>query len=104
MSNNFPKSSIVIPADWPNQWLTPVPDHMPAPQFLDFNVPVDWPSQQSIPEPNHVQEPQPISHDAYPTVPSHRPPLEVTIPEDPLSPASSLGKRSASLTSVVLQP
>jgi len=77
MSNDFPESSIVIPADWP--------------------------SYQLIPVPNHVQEPQPISHDAYPAVPSHCPPLEVTIPEDPPPPASLLGKRSASLTSVILQ-
>jgi len=104
MSDNFPKSSIVIPADWPSQWSIPVPDHMPAPQLLDFDIPVNWPSQQSIPEPDHVQEPQPISHNAYPVVPSHRPPLEVTIPEDPLSPASSLGKCSASPSSVVSQP
>jgi len=104
MSDDFPESSIVIPADWPNYQSIPVPDHVPAPQLLDFDIPVDWPSQQSIPEPNHVQEPQPISCDAYPVVPSHRPPLEVTIPEDPPSPASSLGKRSALPTSVVLQP
>jgi len=104
MSDDFPKSSIVIPADWPNYQSIPVPDHMPAPQLLDFDIPVNWPSQQSIPEPNHVPEPQPTSYDTYPTVPSHHPPLEVTIPEDPLSPASSLGKRSASPTSVVLQP
>jgi len=104
MSNDFPESSIVIPADWPNYQLIPVPDHMPAPQLLDFNIPVDWPSQQSIPEPNHVQEPQPISHNAYPAVPSHCPLLEVTISEDPPSPASSLGKCSASPTSVVSQP
>jgi len=104
MSDNFPESSIVIPADWPNYQLIPVPDHVPAPQLLDFDIPVDWPSQQSIPEPDHMQEPQPISHDAYPVVPSHRPPLEVTIPEDPPSPASSLGKRSTSPTSVVSQP
>jgi len=104
MSDNFPKSSITIPADWPNQWSIPVPDPVPAPQLLDFDIPVDWPSQQSIPELNHVQEPQPISHDAYPAVPSHRPPLEVTIPEDPPSPASSLGKCSASPTSIVSQP
>jgi len=77
MSDDFLESSIVIPANWPSYQLIPVPDHM--------------------------QEPQPISYDAYPTVPSHCPPLEVTIPEDPLSPASSLGKRSASLTSVILQ-
>ena len=88
----------------PNYQSIPVPDHMPVPQLLDFDIPVDWPSQQSIPEPDHVQEPQPISHDVYPTVPSHRPLLEVTIPEDPLSPASSLGKRSASPTSIVSQP
>ena len=104
MSNDFPKSSIVIPANWPNQWSTPVPDHVPAPQLLDFDIPVDWPSQQSIPEPDHMQEPQPISHDTYPAVPSHRPPLEVTIPEDPPSPASLLGKRSILPTSVVSQP
>ena len=104
MSDNFPESSIIIPADWPNYQSIPMPDHMPAPQLLDFNIPVDWPSQHSIPEPDHVQEPQPRSHDAYPVVPSHCPPLEVTIPEDPPSPASSLGKCSASLTSVVSQP
>jgi len=78
MSDDFPESSIVIPADWPSQWSIPVPDHVPAPQPLDF--------------------------DTYPIVPSHRPPLEVNIPEDPLSPASSLGKHSTSLTSVVSQP
>jgi len=104
-----PMSDIAIPADWPpvdwpNYQSNPVSDHMPTPQLLDFDVPIDWPSQQSIPEPNHVEEPQPVSHDTYPAVPSHCPPLEVTIPEDPPSPASSLGKRSASLTSVVLQP
>jgi len=104
MSDDLPESSIVIPADWPNYQSIPVPDHVPAPQLLDFNIPVDWPSQQLIPEPDHVQEPQPTSHNTYPTVPSHRPPLEITIPEDPLSPASSLGKRSTSPTSVVLQP
>jgi len=81
-----------------------VPDHVPVPQLLDFNIPVNWPSQQSIPEPDHMQEPQPISHDAYPTVPSHRPPLEIAIPEDPPSPTSLLGKHSALLTSVVSQP
>jgi len=104
-----PMSDIAIPADWPpadwpNYQSIPAPDHVPVPQLLDFDVPVDWPSQQLIPEPNHVQEPQPIALDAYPAVPSHRPPLEVTIPEDPLSPASSLGKCSASLTSIILQP
>ena len=104
MSDDFPELSIVIPADWPNYQSIPVPDHMPAPQLLDFNIPVDWPSQQSIPEPDHVQEPQPISRDTYPVVPSHHPLLEITIPEDPLSPASLLGKRSASPTSVVSQP
>jgi len=57
MSDDFPKSSINIPADWPSQWSIPVPNHMPAPQLLDFDIPVDWPSQQSIPEPDHVQEP-----------------------------------------------
>jgi len=31
MSDNFPESSIVIPANWPNQWSIPIPDHMPAP-------------------------------------------------------------------------
>jgi len=67
-------------------------------------IPADWPSQQSIPEPDHVQEPQLTSHDTYPVVPSHRPLLEITIPENPPSPASSLGKRSALPTSVVLQP
>jgi len=51
-----------------------------------------------------MPEPQPISHDAYPAVPNHRPPLEVTIPEDPPSPASSLGKHSTSPTSVISQP
>ena len=104
MSDDFPKSSINIPADWPSQWSIPVPNHVPAPQLLDFDIPVDWPSQQSIPEPDHVQEPQPTSHDTYPVVPSHRPPLEITIPEDPPSPASSLGKHSALPTSVVSQP
>jgi len=104
MSDDFPESSIVIPENWPNFQSIPVPDHVPAPQLLDFNIPIDWPSQQSIPEPDHMQEPQPISHDAYPAVPSHRPLLEVTIPEDPPSPASSLGKRSASPTSVISQP
>jgi len=99
-----PMSDIIIPIDWPSHESIPVPDHVPAPQLLDFDIPVDWPSQQSIPEPNHVQEPQPIPQDAYPAVPSHRPPLEVTIPEDPPSPASSLGKRSASPTSIVSQP
>jgi len=78
MSDDFSKSSIVIPANWP--------------------------SQQLIPEPDHVQEPQLTSHDAYPVVPSHRPPLEITIPKDPLSPASSLGKCSTLPTSVVSQP
>jgi len=104
MSDDFPKSSIAIPANWPNQLSIPIPDHVPAPQLLDFNIPIDWPSQQSIPEPDHVQEPQFTSHDAYPAVPSHRPPLEITIPENPLSLASSLGKHSALPTSVVLQP
>jgi len=104
MSDDFPELSIVIPADWPNYQSIPVPDHVPVPQLLDFDIPVNWPSQQSIPEPDHMQEPQPISHDAYPAVPSHRPPLEVTIPEDPPSPASLLGKCSALPTSVVLQP
>jgi len=104
ISDDFPESSIVIPADWPSHQSIPVPDHMPAPQLLDFDIPVDWPSQQSIPEPDHMQEPQPITHDVYPVVPSCRPLLEVTIPEDPPSPASSLGKRSASPTSVVSQP
>jgi len=104
-----PMSDIAIPADWPpadwpNYQSIPAPDHMPVPQLLDFDIPIDWPSQQSIPEPDHMQEPQPISHDAYPAVPSHRPPLEVTIPEDPPSPASSLGKCSASPTSIVSQP
>jgi len=64
MTDDFPESTIVIPADWP--------------------------SQQSIPEPNHVSLPQPISLDAYPVIPSHCPPLEVNIPEDPPPPASSL--------------
>jgi len=104
MSDDFPESSIVIPADWPNYQSIPVPDHVPAPQLLDFNIPIDWPSQYSIPEPDHMQETQPISHDIHPAVPSHRPPLEVTIPEDPLSPASSLGKHSASPNSIVSQP
>jgi len=104
MSDDFPKSSIVIPADWPNYQSIPIPDHVPAPQLLDFDIPVGWPSQQSIPAPDHLQELQPISHDAYPTVPSHRPPLEITIPEDPPSLASSLGKRSALPTSIILQP
>ena len=67
-------------------------------------IPLDWPCQQSIPEPSHVPSPQPMPFDAHPTVPSHRPPLEVNIPEDPPSPASSLGKRSASPSSVVSQP
>ena len=92
------------PTDWPNYQSIPIPDHVPAPQLLDFDIPVGWPSQQSIPAPDHLQELQPISHDAYPTVPSHRPPLEITIPEDPPSPASSLGKCSTSPTSVVSQP
>ena len=104
-----PMSDITIPADWPlanwpNYQSIPVPNHVPAPQLLDFDVPVDWPSQQSIPEPDHVAESQPISRDAYPAVPSHCPPLEIAIPEDPPSPASSLGKCSASPTSIVLQP
>jgi len=38
------KLSIVIPADWPNQLSIPVPDHVPAPQLLDFDIHVDWPS------------------------------------------------------------
>ena len=78
MSDTYPESTIVIPPDWPYQ--------------------------QSIPEPDHVPSPQPMSLEAYPVVPSHRPPLEVDIPEDPLSPASSLGKHSASPSSVVSQP
>ena len=78
MSDNFPESTITIPTDWP--------------------------SQQSIPEPCHVPSPEPMSQDAYPTVPSHRPPLEVNIPEDPPSPASSLGKCSTSPTSIISQP
>jgi len=104
MSDDFPKSSIIIPTNWPNYQSNPVPDHVPVPQLLDFDISIDWPSQQSIPEPDHMQEPQPIPYDAYPAVPSHHPPLEVTIPEDPPSPASSLGKHSASPASVVLQP
>ena len=104
MSDDFPKSSIVIPANWPNQLSIPIPNHVPAPQLLDFDIPVDWPSQQLIPEPDHVQELQPTSHDTYPVAPSHHPPLEVTIPEDPPSPASLLGKHSASPTSVISQP
>jgi len=92
------------PAEWPNSQSIPVPDHVPAPQLLDFDVPANWPSQQSIPEPNHMSSPQPMSFDTYPVVPSHRPPLEVTIPEDPPSPASSLGKRSALPTSIISQP
>ena len=67
-------------------------------------IPPGWPFPQSIPEPSHVPPPQPMSFDAYPAVPSHRPPLKVDIPEDPPSPASSLGKRSASPSSVVSQP
>ena len=67
-------------------------------------IPLDWPYQQSIPEPSHMPSPQPMSFDAYPAVPSHCPPLEVNIPEDPPSPTSSLGKRSASPSSVVSQP
>jgi len=78
MSDDFPESSIVIPAEWPSQHLIPEPDHVPLPQ--------------------------PMPLDASPAVPSHRPLLEVTIPEDPPSPASSLGKHSASPTSIVLQP
>jgi len=103
MSDDFPESSIIIPTDWPNYQSIPIPDHVPAPQLLDFDIPVDWPSQHSIPEPDHVQEPQPISHDAHPAVPNYCPPLEVIIPEDPPSPASSLGKRSTSPTSIVSQ-
>ena len=67
-------------------------------------IPPEWPYQQSILEPSHMPSPQPMSFNVYPTVPSHRPPLEVDIPEDPLSPTSSLGKCSASPSSVVLQP
>ena len=64
----------------------------------------DWPYQQLIPEPSYVPSPQPMSLDAYPATPSHCPLLEVDIPEDPPSPASSLGKCSASPSSIVLQP
>ena len=64
----------------------------------------DWPSQQLIPEPSHMPSPQPMRFDTYPIAPSHCPPLEVNIPEDPLSPASLIGKRSASLSSMVSQP
>ena len=63
----------------------------------------DWPSQQLIPEPSHVPSPQPMCFDAYPIAPSYHPPLEVDIPEDPPSPASSLGKCSASPSSMVSQ-
>jgi len=67
-------------------------------------IPPDWPSQQSIPEPSHMPPPQPMHFNAYPSAPSQCPPLEVDIPEDPPSPASSLGKCSASLSSIVSQP
>jgi len=66
-------------------------------------IPPDWPSQQLIPEPSHVPSPQPMSFDAYPVAPSQCPLLEVTIPKDPLSPASSLGKYSTSPSSVISQ-
>ena len=69
-----------------------------------ITIPPDWPHQQSIPEPSHVPSPQPMPLDAYPAVPSHHPPLEVNIPEDPPSPASSLGKRSTSPSSIISQP
>jgi len=52
MSNDFPESSMVIPANWPSQQSIPVPDHVPVPQLIDF--------------------------DAYPAVPSHRPPIVKT--------------------------
>ena len=69
-----------------------------------ITIPPDWPYQQSIPEPSYMPLPQPMSFDAYPAVPSHHPLLEVDIPEDPPSPASSLGKHSAFPSNVILQP
>ena len=78
ISNAYPESTIVILLDWPSQQLIPEPSHVPSPQLIPFN--------------------------AYPAVPSHCPPLEVDIPEDPPSPASSLGKCSTSPSSVISQP
>jgi len=77
---------------------------MSNPEESTIVIPADWPSQQSIPEPSHVPSPQPMHFDVHPIAPSHRPLLEVDIPEDPPSPASSLGKCSAPQSSVVLQP
>jgi len=74
------------------------------PEESTIVIPPDWPSQQLIPEPHHVPSPQPMRFDTYPSAPSQRPPLEVDIPEDPPSPASSLGKRSTSPSSIVSQP
>ena len=76
----------------------------PYPEESTIVIPPDWPSQQSIPEPHYVPSPQPMHFDMYPSAPSQRPPQEVNIPEDPLSPASSLGKCSASPSSMVSQP
>jgi len=76
----------------------------PYPEESTIVIPPEWPSQQSIPEPRYVPLPQLIHFDAYPSMPSQCPPLEIDIPEDPPSPASSLGKRSASPSSVVSQP
>jgi len=77
---------------------------MSDPEESTIVIPPDWPSQQSIPEPSHVPSSQPTRFDTYPSVPSQRPLLEINIPEDPPSPTSSLGKFSASPSSVVLQP
>jgi len=77
---------------------------MSDPEESTIVIPSDWPSQQSIPEPSHMPSPQPTHFDVYPIVPSQHPLLEVDIPEDPPSPASSLGKHSASPSSIVSQP
>jgi len=77
---------------------------MSDPEESTIVIPPDWPSQQLIPEPSHVPSPQPMCFDAYPSTPSRYPPLEINIPEDPPSLTSSLGKRSASPSSVISQP
>ena len=77
---------------------------MSNPEESTIIIPADWPSQQSIPGPSHMPSPQPTCFDAHPIAPSHYPPLEVDIPKDPPSPASLLGKRSTSPSSVVSQP
>jgi len=69
-----------------------------------ITIPLEWPSQQSILEPSHMQFPEHMEFDLYPVVPSHHPLLDLIIHEDPPSPTSSLGKRSASPSSVVSQP